>query len=324
MSLNTSASIVEARKLYTQQMTELLTPLLYQGIKSIFDSCKTNDKRVLKSFQEKLCFVSKWNQTIIDKEFSRILKGTDCNWMDKLLEAVFVSNVKVLSSVAFKTDKVINIKIPDTKNFIHKCYIECARYFYKIPSLIDDRREFLSFLEIQKNVKLSNMGISDSIEKTIRDSIPIQDILENYLNQNDSDSEDVYIEKEENGGTGSNVSDIEKRSDRINDSNDSNNSESEIEDVFMENPHPGNINDDNNIDLEESSKKSDEYYTLPKLTVKDDEPDLYVSKGGSIDEDNDIAFIKEDDEEEGEGCKELFTDHKPPASGDSPFFSDSD
>lgn len=197
METESGHTIVEARKMYTQQLTELLSPLLYQGLKSIFDTCKEGDnKHVLKTFQEKLCSIIKWNQDIIDNEYKRILDETECGWLDKLIEAVFISNVKVLSSVAMKNNNSINIKIPDTKNFIHKCYIECARYFYEDPSLIDDREINLSFPEIQKNIKRSNLAISNSIEKTIRELIPIQDILENYLNENTGDTSDAIVESE--------------------------------------------------------------------------------------------------------------------------------
>lgn len=181
-------SIVEARKMYTQQLCELLAPLLYQGLKSIFDTCKT-ERKVLKTFQEKLCSIIKWNQVVIDNEFKRIVADSDPAFLDKLIEAVFISNVKVLSVVRVKKSGSINIKVPDTKNFIHKCYIECARYFYRDPTLIDDRESNLSFSEIQRNIKRSDHAIEACVEKTIRDLVPIQEILENYLTEEPEEEE---------------------------------------------------------------------------------------------------------------------------------------
>jgi hypothetical protein len=190
--MDDSSSLVEAKKLYTQQLIDILSPLLHEGLKSIFETCKNpENKKVLMTFQEKLKSIPIWNQTIIDKEYTRIIDKTDCNWLDKLIEAVFVSNVKVLSSVSIKTAKSINIKVPETKNFIHKCYIECARFFYEDPELIDDRELLLSISEIQKNMKRSLLGISNSIEKTIRELIPLQEILEHYLTQDLLDDESV-------------------------------------------------------------------------------------------------------------------------------------
>ena len=181
---NRGGNIVEAKKVYTQQLVELLTPYLYEGFKLIFDHSKNEKKNVLIKFQEKCADIHLWNQEIINKEYNRIIKKMDNkDLIDKLLEAVFISNVKVLSSVAFIPTKSINIKIPETKNFIHKCYINCARYFYQDPYVMDDRQTSNSHSEILRNFTRSTIIIGDAIEKTVRDCIPIQDILDNYLNQ---------------------------------------------------------------------------------------------------------------------------------------------
>lgn len=188
---DTGNSIVEAKKLYTQQLIELLTPHLYDGIKSIFDSSNNEGvTSVLKTFQEKLCSVILWNSSIIDSEFKRIVSKVESEKLiNDLIEAVFISNVKVLSSVANKLNGTINIKIPETKNFIHKCYIECARYFFEVPDLMDDRGIHFTVQEIQRNVKRSQLAINNCIEKTIREVLPLQEILENYLNGNNEEEE---------------------------------------------------------------------------------------------------------------------------------------
>jgi hypothetical protein len=185
------ASIVEAKKLYTKQLTELFTPYIYQGMTSIFMTC-IEEANTLKTFQEKMCSVVRWNQDIIDKEYSRIISTTDDSFLKGLIDAVFVSNVKVLSSIRISKNKKINIKIPDPKIFVHKCYIECARQLYQDPYLLDNRLKNNTVPEIQKNVKKTKILIGVCIEKTIRDLIPIQNIIENYITEsNDSESESI-------------------------------------------------------------------------------------------------------------------------------------
>jgi len=183
-----SNSIVEAKKQYTQQLIDILTPFIYQGLKSILQTCKT-DSKVLRTFQEKLCSVPKWNQDIIDREYNRIIIEHDNDFLEKLIEAVFISNVKVLSTIRVGRNKPINIKVPEAKTFLHKCYVECARYIYQDPYLMDDRETHLSFAEIQRNIKRSQIAINTCIDKTIRDLIPIQSILENYLNDIDTEGQ---------------------------------------------------------------------------------------------------------------------------------------
>jgi hypothetical protein len=255
-------SVVEAKKIYTQQLSEILTPLLYSGIKSIFDTCKEpTNKIVLKTFQEKLCSVIKWNQDIIDKEFARIVEqSNNKELLDKLIEAIFISNIKVLSSVAQKSNGILNIKIPETKNLIHKCYIECARYFYEDPSLMDDREINLSNSEIQRNIKRSQLAINICIEKTIQNVLPLQEILENYLAQNSADNDK---EPEEQVGGNNFVQDTNEDTFNENDQNDGD-----------ENEQTSNGDDGSGSDNE----NSDPFMAQTSTS----QPDLAVSNGNDI------------------------------------------
>lgn len=193
-----SSSVVEAKKLYTIQLIDTLTPVIYEGIKSIFDSSKDSEK-VLITFQEKLCSIVRWNQDIIDKEYSRIVAKSSEEGLSSLIDAVFISNVKVLSSIRIsKTDK-IDIKVPEARKFIHKAYVETARQVYQDPYLFDDRENRLEISEIQRNVRRAKNLIGISIEKTIRDLIPLQDIIGSYLHDLGLDDvkEDIQEERED-------------------------------------------------------------------------------------------------------------------------------
>lgn len=178
--------LVAAKSEYTEQLQEILCENIYNGIKTIWNSCKQDEKiNTLKCFQKKLCSIPEWNQEIINKIFKTILNQVDVreDYIDKIIEAVFLSNVKILSVVKNnnKSHK-INVSIPDTRHFIHRCYIESARCFYSDPFLIDDREKFGNTTnEIQRNIKRSMNIIKISIEKTIRSMIPMEDILKEYL-----------------------------------------------------------------------------------------------------------------------------------------------
>ena len=194
-----SDTLVAAKQEYTQQLCDLLCPCLYAGFKSVWKTCKTHDnKKKLKSFQEKLMSVPIWNQNVIDNEFNRICKKEETRvLLEKLIEAVFLSNVKVLSTIRIGKAKPINISVPETKKFIHQCYIECARKLWQDPHIIDDRENMLSYSEMKRNEKRLLISIAESIEKTVSRMIPIQSILENYLNDNTMYSDDeVSVESE--------------------------------------------------------------------------------------------------------------------------------
>jgi hypothetical protein len=295
-------TIVEAKNLYTQQLCELLSPYLYEGMKSLFDTCKeNNNQKVLKTFQEKLCSVSKWNQTIIDKEHERIVSDSDCVWLSKLIDAVFISHVKVLSSITMKDNSSINLKIPETKNFIHKCYIECARYFYVDPSLIDDREITLHYTDIQRNIKRSILAISNCIEKTIRDLIPIQEILESYLNENDNEVdnnvddnkpqfqqetvEPIHVDNDIDNDIDN---DNDNGHDNYNDNGDGDDSVSvkEEDNMFMSNP---NVEQRSIPDLRVASGNTVAETTVHDNVYKRDEHDDYRT---NVEENKDHSEIK--------------------------------
>lgn len=194
--------LVAARAEYTEQLRDILSDGIQQGIKKIWDDCKSETKtNVLSSFQKKLCSIPEWNQEIINVRCKRAVEdyGISEEYLDKIIEAVFLSNVKILSVVKLNDKKqTINVSVPDTKHFIHRCYIESARRFYADPYLVDDRESGSNTQsEIQRNVKRSNIAIRDSIERTIRGMIPMEDILTKYLDAAAEDDTEIDHTEEE-------------------------------------------------------------------------------------------------------------------------------
>lgn len=176
--------LVVAKAEYTTQLQEILTHQIFEGMISIWESVKSSgEKQLLKKFQQQLCNIPKWNQDIINREYDRIIANTSKDYLDKLIEAVFLSNVKILSIVKLnsKSAKTIDVNVPETKHFIHMCYIETARSLYSDPHLMEDRETHISQADIHRNIKRMIKIIEDCIEKTIRKMIPMEDILDKYL-----------------------------------------------------------------------------------------------------------------------------------------------
>lgn len=187
--------LVAARSEYTDKLQDILCEPICNGIKEIWERCKKEHRNSpLSNFQKKLCSIPEWNQEVINVQLKKIISKNDLSndYLDKIIEAVFLSNVKILSVVKLNDSKqTIDVKVPDTKNFIHRCFIESARRFYCDPYLIDDRESGSNTKqEINRNVKRCNSTINDSIDKTIRAMIPMEDILNKYLkDQSEVDSE---------------------------------------------------------------------------------------------------------------------------------------
>lgn len=179
--------LVEAKQEYTGYLVSTLTPSMYNGFKDIFEQSKKilNGNSVFKNFQILMSNVPNWNSYMLDKEVSDITKETGCDWLDNLITAVFVSHSKILTSVKVGNyrprNKKIDLKIPDTTSFIHQCYVQAAREFYKNPMLFLDDTSIFRPDEILKNQSLAQSIIKDSILSTIRKLLPFRSILNEYL-----------------------------------------------------------------------------------------------------------------------------------------------
>lgn len=166
--------LVAAREEYLKQLKKHLTPLIQEGLISIYDDAKEEDPdNPLRQFQIFLKEIPKWNQTILDMETKRIKDR--CPFLMDCVTAIFVSNVKILASVRLGGNHSnIRIRIPTAEIFVHSVYIASAETFYYDPEPFEDLLE-------RDNIDKIKRGIDNSIEDTISSMIPIQNILQEYL-----------------------------------------------------------------------------------------------------------------------------------------------
>lgn len=181
MSKNLNISVlVAARDEYIDQLKCIIVPLLIQGFNSIYqDSINlSNNKHVIYKFQELLKQIPQWNQTILQEESKRIKKK--CPYIMDIVTAIFVTNVKILASVRLKGSKEdIRVKIPTSDIFIHSIYIESAQQIFYDPFLFYHKGN--QFGKVQENKYHVKQIISNSVDETIRQMLPFDDILQKYL-----------------------------------------------------------------------------------------------------------------------------------------------
>ena len=187
------AVLVDAKEEYTKQLNNILKPCIYQGIKSIFlDSkniCDTENTpdNVLMTFQDLLSRIPKWSQEIINKEYERIVEESKCDWIEDLLKVIYLAHIKVLTIVhSSQNNKKISLQVPTGSHFMHLCYIEIAREFWKNPYLFSDR---VTKFEYQNNMRTCENIINDCICETIRKQLPVRHILKEYLGDFENDGE---------------------------------------------------------------------------------------------------------------------------------------
>ena len=187
----------QAKIEYTKQLKDVLQNPLYEGLQSIYNDSKeeyslNTTTSIYVMFRKKIENVPKWNTDMIEEEVDRIMRVSDCDWLEDLITAVFVSHTKILASIGNNRTKKINLTIPKTTNFIHKCYINTAREIWKNPYLFD---ESVSSSEYQINIKSIEELIKENIDQTIRKLLPVKEILRDHLDNTDVQNPNIEEER---------------------------------------------------------------------------------------------------------------------------------
>lgn len=263
----------QAKIEYTNQLVDVLYPHMYDGVKSIYDESKViyakkTSTPILFLFRELLEKVPIWNSEIIESECSRIMNNSKCDWIDDLITAVFISHTKILTSIGpNNTFNKINVTIPKTTSFIHKSYINLARELWKNPYLFN---ESVPGHEYQRNCKEIENIIKQCIEGTIRQLLPIKEILREHLDTYEdttkvtSKADIKQMLKEELSELRNSI--IQSNTNDVNDASnfsDKDDSDEEI-DISANNSSEDNISSDNsnttgfNVEREEDNKDSED------------------------------------------------------------------
>ena len=169
------------------KLLNILVPHIVEGIDSIFNEalkiCKENKEstKYLMTFQNLLSRIPKWNNSIIDAETTRIVERSKCLYLEDLISCVHISHLKILTSVRVgKTQKKLKIDVPNLKDFIHKVYINCGRQLYTVIYLFENE---VQPIVKQKNKKDIEEHVKTCILNSIRESIPVEEILRAYMDE---------------------------------------------------------------------------------------------------------------------------------------------
>jgi len=196
----TVASLQESKNEWCARLINILTPLLMEGFKSIYNEsmklCNENgeDDKVLMTFQNLITRIPKWNSAIIKTECDRIISRSNCNYIEDLISCVHVIQLKVLTCVRVgNKQKKLDINIPKFDDFVHSCYIHSARKIYSNVYLYDTN---IHSLQAQKHKRETEIIIQECILNAIRDSLPIEDILRNYMDETTEEDVTETIEEE--------------------------------------------------------------------------------------------------------------------------------
>lgn len=192
------SNLYQSRDELCARLVGILTPLIIEGIKSIFNEsvkmCVDNQEidKYLMHFQNLISHIPKWNGNTIENERKRIIERSGCHYLEELITCVHIIHLKVLTCIRVgNKQKKIDISIPKLDNFLHKVYINVARKTYLNVYLFE---RGITPLQIQKNNREFEIIVQECILSSIRESIPTEEIIRAYTDESVEIEEEVIVE----------------------------------------------------------------------------------------------------------------------------------
>jgi hypothetical protein len=165
MDARTTLILHAQKEVHDHTHDSLVIPILV-----IFEDmyAKATDGK-LSTFQKALREVPAWSQLKIESVCSTLQKS--CNFLKELISALFLSHIKIMSSIKVAKISNVRVKVPKEEKFLHAVLIEAAKRFYENPKLFRSKMH----QGAKENV------IMEAIEATVRKLLPLKDILSAYL-----------------------------------------------------------------------------------------------------------------------------------------------
>ena len=171
--------LVEAKKELLNQLTTTIIPLGLDTMENLYAESvsETGGNMVLKNFQERIAGIPKWNNYQIEAEVGKAVDRCG-GCLDEMIAAVFVATVKIISSVRLSKDsRKVSLKIPTNDVFLLGVYTNIAKRIYENPYVFEKSSRHERRKDLLKLVD----GV---VEETVKEMLPINQILKTYLHKN--------------------------------------------------------------------------------------------------------------------------------------------
>lgn len=178
---------LKIQETYTDYLIDVLTPVIFEGLQSIYKAAKSNaiaankPNDVLRTFQELVQGITDWNREKLANETHRIKVATHTTaYFDDLVFAVCKCNVILLSYSDNITSPTLTAFFDrfDTVDFVHRCYIECGKDAFNCPYLFYDEVEPL---DVKRSHLMLVSKIKEAIQRAIRKILPYETLVKEFL-----------------------------------------------------------------------------------------------------------------------------------------------
>jgi len=167
MDARTTLILHAQKEVHDHTHDSLVIPILVVFEDMYAKVAKTDGK--LSTFQKALREIPAWSQLKIESVCACLQQS--CNFLKELISALFLSHVKIMSSIKVAKISNVRVKVPKEEKFLHAVLIEAAKRFYENPKLFRSK--------MHQSTK--ETVIMEAIEATVRKLLPLKDILSAYL-----------------------------------------------------------------------------------------------------------------------------------------------
>lgn len=175
----------DAERRFSRKLVDAMLPELVDTFWNVWEDTKkeNKDRKLVENYRQNLRKVkSEWSNVKVKEHVANIMK--ECALFPRLIAAVFVIHVKILSSIRIdKNSKKISLKLPSNDVFVHTCFIECARDLYEDPWPITDEKP------VAERRNELNARFTKCIRETIENLVPTEEILNTYLTLPENENE---------------------------------------------------------------------------------------------------------------------------------------
>lgn len=194
------ASLNDSKNEWCARLINDMTPHFCTGIQSIYNEslsiCEKNKEKnkYLMTFQNFLSRIPHWNNNIIDSECERIIEASDCTYLEDMVTCIHILQLKMISCMRVShINKKIDVKVPELNEFVHAVYINIARKVYDNVYLFDEKVDPLTR---QKNMHEVEMIVRESIINTVRDNIPVAELLRIFMDESEEHDVETHTVEE--------------------------------------------------------------------------------------------------------------------------------
>jgi hypothetical protein len=174
---------------FTARIITLLAPEIIKNMDEIYKQSQeiSKNKNNLAVFQRFLADIPKWTPENVIIESDKLKKKLNCEYLDELISCIFIIQLKYLSAIRpSPKNKTIQLNIPESHDFIWKIYINSAKKLYKNVYLYAFTEEQQDILKNKRTIELL---VREAILETIRNYIPMGELLKLLMEKDTMKSE---------------------------------------------------------------------------------------------------------------------------------------